>query len=155
MRKWVCAGTNVVLLAGVIGLLLKFVVLGQTTQMADGRQAIELTEGQRDLVLAEMRGFLAGVQTITRAVADEDMALVAKTARDLGMRTAQDMPGPLVGRLPVEFKQLGFSVHQDFDALALDADAMGEPKMALASLSQTLNKCVACHASYRITAVSQ
>jgi len=151
MRKWLCPGLVVVLLVVTTGLVLKFVVLGRTIELADGRQAVELTEPQRKLVLSEMRGFLAGVQKITNAATREDMAVVAETARGLGMETTRSLPGPLVGRLPVEFKQLGFSVHEDFDTIAMNAETMGDAKHTLRSLSETLNKCVACHAAYRIT----
>jgi hypothetical protein len=78
------------------------------------------------------------------------MELVAKAARSVGRTAAQAVPGSLMGKLPIEFKQLGHATHGSFDQLAMDAEQLGDPGHALEQLSGLLNNCVACHATYQI-----
>ena len=132
------------------GLLYKFILSGSTAEVADQRTAILLDEAERELVLGEMRQFLVATQQITAGIQAEDMELVAKSARSVGRAAAQGVPGTLMGKLPVEFKQLGFATHGGFDQLALDAEQLGDPAHALEQLGGLLNNCVACHAAYQI-----
>lgn len=140
----------VLLLLVIAAMAYKFIVAGSVQMGADGRAAIVLEPGERDFVLREMRSFVAGLQAITAALSRDDMKGVATAARGMGMAVAHDAPLAMVGKLPLEFKTLGFSVHRDFDAIAADADALGDPKHTLAQLSAVLQKCVACHASFQI-----
>lgn len=153
-KLW-CTGIAALLVAIIAGLVLKFLVLGQTAPAPDGRTAIILNGAERQLVLGEMRQFLAGVQTITGALAHEpvsraDLETIAKTARALGTSASRRTPPSLMAKLPLGFKRLGLSVHHDFDQIAQDAEDLGDPKHTLGQLSATLNKCVACHAAYQI-----
>lgn len=120
----------------------------------DPRQAIKLDPASRALVLVEMRQFLGGVQQMTEALARDDLKSVAKAARGVGMQAAHEVPDAVKAQLPKEFKQLGFGVHKDFDQLALDADTLGDGKYALKQLGAILQKCVSCHATYRLEAVA-
>ena len=129
-----------------------FLVTGKTVPAEDKRTAIVLEPAERSLVLAEMRGFLIAVQVITEAVTRNDAKAIAAAARPMGMAAAGGVPATLAAKLPLEFKQLGHGVHEDFDRLALDVDALGDVQHAHAQLSEMLKKCVACHALYRITA---
>ena len=129
-----------------------FLVTGKTVPADDRRSAIVLEPAERSLVLTEMRGFLIAVQAITEAVTRNDARAIAAAARPMGMAAAGGVPATLAAKLPLEFKQLGHSVHEDFDRLALDVDALGDVKHAHTQLSEMLKKCVACHALYRITA---
>ena len=116
----------------------------------DRRAALELSEPERAMILEEMRLFLVGVEKITGALAREDMAAVAAEARELGVKMTHEVPPALREKLPQGFRQLGFTVHREFDALALDAESMKDPRHSLQQLSATLQKCVSCHASYQI-----
>lgn len=141
----------IVLLLIVIGVAgYKVIVVGETEVAEDGRVAIVLKAGERRLVLEEMRTFLSGIQTITEALTKDDMQTVAKTAHALGRAASQGVPVQLMGKLPLEFKTLGFSVHGDFDQMALDAESLGDSKHTLSQLSATLQKCVACHVAYQL-----
>lgn len=120
----------------------------------DQRQEIQLEPAARSLVLEEMRQFLSGVQQMTEALSRDDLKTVAKAARGLGMQAAHEVPDAVKAQLPMGFKQLGFSVHKDFDQLALDADNLGDGKYAMKQLSITLKKCVACHTTYQINPVA-
>ena len=118
--------------------------------VADGRAVLALTPAERVLLLQEMHLFLDGVQKITGALGRQDMSAVAEAARGLGQKAAHGVPPGLRAKLPQEFRQLGFSVHSDFDQMALDADNLQDVSTSLNQLSATLQKCAACHATYQI-----
>ncbi len=128
----------------------KFIVSGETVVANDQRTAILLTEGERDLVLAEMRLFLESIQEITTGISNQDMQSVAQAAHRVGMSSSGEVPASLVGKLPLAFKKLGFGTHDKFDELALNAKEFGDPNQALEALAQLMNNCVACHATYRL-----
>ncbi len=128
----------------------KFIIQGSVVESEDGRMAIQLAAGERDLILDEMREFLATVQQITKGVAEEDMQLVAVSAKKVGMAAQQAVPATLVGKLPLAFKQLGFDTHKQFDQLALDAESLEDGSYSLEQLSHLMNNCVACHEAYRL-----
>ena len=139
-----------VLLIVVASMAYKFIVTGSTDRAEDGRTAIILEPSERALVLREMRGFVAGLQLIADALARDDMKAVAKAAHGMGLAVAHDAPITMLGKLPLEFKTLGFSVHREFDTMAADAESLGDSKHCLTQLSDALQKCVACHGSFQI-----
>lgn len=118
----------------------------------DGRIALELSPAERAMILEEMRLFLDGVQKLTGALGRQDMVAVGEAARGMGKRMAHEVPPALRAKLPAEFRQLGFSVHDEFDQMALDAESLKDVSYSLNQLSATLQKCVACHAAYQIPA---
>lgn len=128
----------------------KFIWSGQVVPASDGRTAILLSPGERDLVLGEMRTFLESTQAILAAAANDSMDGVVDAARKMGVAAQNEVPNSLVGKLPVAFKKLGFGTHQKFDQLALDAEAMEDPAHTLTQLAELMGNCVACHATYRI-----
>jgi hypothetical protein len=142
--------TVAVLAAVIAGLAYKFIVTGSTEKSADGRMAVLLAPAERDLVLAEMRGFVAGLQQVSAALARDDMQAVASAAKGLGMGMSHEVPPALIAKLPLEFKRLGFATHADFDQIAQDATDLGDPKHTLEQLGGTLGRCVACHSTYRL-----
>ena len=119
-------------------------------ESADERQALNLNQVERDLVLTEMRTFLSSVQTITEGLSKEDMSQVKKAARASGVLAQQEVPEALMKKLPLSFKKLGRDTHKKFDLLALDAEQLGDPQHTLQQLSELMNNCVACHNTYRI-----
>jgi len=146
-----CSVIIALLLLVIAGGVYKFIFQGSISGSADGRIAIHLDAGERDLVLAEMRGFLESVQKITMGIAANDMELVTEYARKSGMAATDGMPGTLMGKLPLGFKKLGPDTHKKFDQLALDAEEFGDGDHALSQLSALMQNCVACHAAYRFT----
>jgi hypothetical protein len=127
-----------------------FLIRGATVPASDGRTTVLLSPGERDLVLAEMRGFLAAVQKIAAAVPRDDVVAVTAAARRVGAAAQTGVPASLVGKLPVGFKALGFDTHERFDQLAMDAEQFGDTGVVLPSLATLMNNCVGCHAAYRI-----
>ncbi len=131
------------------GLGYTFLIKGDTVAASDGRRALLLEPGERDLVLAEMRQFLEAVQIIISAK-EEDMDKVVKAARKVGFAAQQGVPASLMKKLPLDFKQLGMGTHKAFDQLAIDAKDLGDKQQTIEQLGQLMNNCVACHKLYRI-----
>jgi len=144
--SWVAIGLWVVTLI----VAAVFFIRGQTAPSTDGRREIALAPAERDLVLAEMRTMLHSVHGIVTGVQQNDRQAVAKTARASGMAAAVDLSPQLMAKLPLEFKQLGVSVHKRFDQLAARAGAGASRDELLTTLSTQLSACVACHAGYRL-----
>jgi hypothetical protein len=144
----------VVLLAALGYMVYSFVLTGETEQTEDGRQALLLNEAEKDLLLTEMRSFLLAVQQISDGVTKEDLELVASSARAVGAAAQQSVPANLTAKLPLEFKRLGFDTHRQFDALALDAEQLGDSQHSLKQLSGLMNNCIACHSTYKIKVVA-
>jgi len=149
-----CWLSVVILAVLLLGTVYKFVIEGSIRTSTDNRLAIQLTAGEKDLVLAEMRAFLASVQQITHGVSNKDMQLIAASARMVGLAAQQGVPGSLMGKLPLEFKQLGRNTHEQFDLLALDAEQLEDAEHSLSQLGALMQNCVACHAAYRLEAVT-
>ena len=118
----------------------------------DTRTVIQLSPQHRSLVLTEMRQFLAGLQQLSEALSQDDMETAARVAHALGSPMTHDVPPDLKQALPEGFRKLGFSVHKDFDQIALDAESLADSKHTLSQLGVTLSKCVSCHNTYQIRA---
>ena len=151
----ICWIVVILLLLVTGGMAYKFIIQGSVEQGSDGRSAIQLSHGEKDMVLGEMRAFLQAVQSITVGLSSDGLGNFGRTARPVGMAAQQAVPGSLVGKLPLAFKKLGFDTHTRFDALALNAEQFGDPADTLKELSVLMENCVACHAAYRLDAVSQ
>lgn len=130
----------------------KFGFVGSVVQAPDGRQALQLTTAERNMVLGEMRDFLVATQNILSATNHEDMAAAAAAAKKVGMAAQTAVPPALIGKLPMAFKKLGFGTHSAFDQLALDAEQLGDPQQTREQLAELMNNCVACHVSYSLVA---
>jgi len=127
-----------------------FVIRGSVAPASDGRTAILLAPGERDLVLAEMRAFLASTQTILVSATNGDLGAAATAARQVGAKAQQGVPASLMGKLPIGFKTLGLDTHRRFDQLALNAEELGDPGQTLQELGELMANCVGCHAAFRI-----
>ena len=135
-----------------IAVIAWFFVRGNTAEGTDSRTAIVLQPSERDLVLSEMRGLLSAVQGILEGASQGDMNRIAHSSRSAGMAAAADVNPLLMAKLPLAFKTLGVSVHRDMDEIAQAAEG-GKPAPELLKMaSNTLAKCVACHASWQINA---
>ncbi len=143
-----CWTVLLLLLLAIGGAVYKFGFVGSVQPASDGRMALQLTAGERNLVLAEMRDFLVATQNILMATNNGDMATAVSAARKVGMAARAAVPASLVAKLPMEFKQLGFGTHSKFDQLALDAEQLGDPAHTREQLATLMRNCLACHASY-------
>ena len=129
---------------------LLLISISATAGEIDTRRSLPMNEMQRDRILTEMRALLAGTQGILSALTREDMASVADHARPLGTGMPHKGEDHMKAILPQGFMQMGMSLHRDFDQIAADAESLKDPKHTLKQLSNSMGKCVACHASYQI-----
>lgn len=143
---WASLGLWLVTVAAAVVLFVR----GQTAPSTDTRRAILLAPAERDLVLAEMRGMLNAVQGVVQGVRARDTKQVAAAARASGMAAAVDVNPALMAKLPLDFKDLGLSVHKGFDELAAAADKGASGDELLERLGKQLAACTGCHASYRL-----
>lgn len=127
-----------------------FFIRGNTSAGTDGRTAVVLQLGERNLVLTEMRGLLAATQQILEGANQGDMQRISKAARAAGMAGAADVNPSLMAKLPIGFKQLGMSVHHEMDDIAKAAETGKSPAEILQMASSTLSKCVACHTMWQL-----
>ena len=124
---------------------------GWTTAGEDGRTEIVLAPGERNQVLAEMRELLKAVHAIVSGAADQNLKEAEGAARSAGMTAAADAGPAIMLKLPLAFKQMGMSVHRDFDGLA-DGIARGETSVqTLGRLSSITSRCTTCHDLYRLS----
>jgi len=144
---WIAIGTLAILLtAGAM----KVVVLGNTAKADDGRTAVLLNSAERQAVLGEMRLLLETTQSVMEALANDDMAAIEAASRPIGSAAIATVDFKLKAKLPLEFKELGFGTHYAFDDIA-DMASSGQPAKAIQlKLAQTMNNCIACHASYQL-----
>ena len=146
----VCGIVATVLAVVLAVVVYMFVWRGSVSEADDGRTAILLSSGERNLVLSEMRGFLESVQEIVEAAPRGDMESVAEAATRVGRVNLDDLPASLLRKLPAEVKQLGLDTHLKFYKLARDVKGGLTADKVLPRLSGLMTNCVGCHAGYRI-----
>ena len=116
----------------------------------DQRSIVQLDAAGRNFVLTEMRQYVKVLQQIAGGLAREDMKRVAASARSMGRQVMRQAPAGMMQSMPAGFRQLGMSVHMDFEQIALDAESLGDVQHTLGQLEQVLGKCVGCHEGFRI-----
>ena len=115
----------------------------------DNRQVVPLTEAERAIVAAEMRQMLASVQGVADGLARGDMQAVVEAASKSGMAMMQEVPAQIRMKFPEPFSQMGMASHKVFDQIARDTKTIKDPAPVLKQLSEAMQNCVACHATYR------
>ncbi|WP_038247265.1 cytochrome c [Ghiorsea bivora] len=156
MSKKVLWFVIVLLLAVIVGFAAKFMVLGSTQEgtAEDSRTVVVLNSVERAAVLSEMRALLEATQLVVEGLTERDMKQVAEAASAVGMQATSTMDVRLMAKLPLNFKRLGMSTHKAFDEIAALAQT-GDASKVQRKLAETMNNCVACHASFQIPSVFQ
>jgi len=144
---WIISG---LLCTIIVGFGVKFIILGSTAQAPDGRTQILLTTDERAQVLGEMRQLLASTQSIVEALAEHDFKNISAASSQVGMQATTTMDITLKAKLPMDFKQMGFAVHQAFDDINQMAKEQKSTQEIQRKLADTMNQCVACHASFQL-----
>lgn len=88
-----CWTLLILLVLAVAGVAYKVIVVGKVELAEDGRQALKLTPGERNLVLGEMRDFLVAVQGIIEATNREDMGPLPLPRAGWAWRPRRRYPG--------------------------------------------------------------
>lgn len=144
-----CWSVSTLLLLIILAAGFVFVKGGNTRLHEDGRSAVLLSSAERIKVLGEMRIFLETVQTITEAIAANDMEAISSSATKVGMSLVRTEDPAFMAKLPVEMKKIGFATHQAFDDIALKASVTENPMELVADLGELMLNCTTCHSSYR------
>lgn len=114
----------------------------------DNRIAINVSQAEKNQVLAEMREFLHGFHAINIAMARQDMKALGTIARPMGGMLDRT-PKALKERLPEEYTQLAIAMNEAFQNLARDAESNGDMRKAHENLAEVVTYCSGCHDSYR------
>lgn len=132
--------------------LVWFFVRSLAVADTDGRAAIMLQPAERQRMLSEMRGLQAATQGIVEGASRSDRARIMAAARAGGMSSMSSADPALMAKLPLEYKALNMDVHHELDAIAKAAEDGGSTAQLLQMTSDTMEKCVACHAAWRFDA---
>ena len=132
------------LLAALAFMIKMFIFSGNTIPSKDDRTAILVTSDERIMILGEMRKFLETIQEITEATAEGDLEAVAELATEMGAESPEMSPS-LIGKLPIEFKTLGFATHDLFTDLGKTAQG-GDALAVQKELGDLMLNCTSCHA---------
>lgn len=139
-----------------VGMLSWFFITGITIPGDDGRTAIQLKPAERTFILKEMRQLLQAVHGVVTGLSDPDASQgrtqAAAAARSGGMEMAADANPALMLKLPLPFKQVGLSVHRDFDKLVEAITDGATSQQVLHRLSSITSRCTACHEMFQLTA---
>ncbi len=137
-----------------IMLIYFFVFKGKVAATADnGRVVIELTQGNADFALDEMRAFLVSVQQINEGILNKNIEQIEKAAKKSGGLVIDHAPKGMMASLPIGFKKLGFATHDLFDEIADSIPVNKNFSQTHSQLGKLLNNCVTCHKAYRIQVV--
>ncbi len=116
----------------------------------DRRAPIGVDAAQQAMILEEMRDYVVALQKISGGLATENFESVAEAAASMGRGRMTGERRQMAMALPEHFRMMGMSVHDDFDAIARDAEALGDVSHTLEQLSMALAKCAGCHAGFRL-----
>lgn len=118
--------------------------------MVDDRESAGIPEQMKARQKAKMRINLETVQGIIDAIAAGDFDQASKTATEhLTMNKSKEMQMKKICKgVNPDFKAMGKSFHASGAHLA-EVLKQGDTKKSLMALSNTMNYCISCHASYR------
>lgn len=152
MEKIKLAQAALFIWAVTIAVFIWFFARGNTSAGVDHRTVIVLRPEERELVLSEMRGLLAATQGILEGASQNDMPRIITAAHAAGMVGMADVNMARMSKLPPEFKAVGMGIHYDMDNIAKAATEGKTAAELLKMTSDTVTKCVACHAVWQIKA---
>lgn len=125
-------------------------IAAQAGTDADTRHAIVTRPNERTRILANMRKYLVGLQKMSEALARDDMKTASEAARSMGSINLYEVKLMFPNKSAIDFRELAFDVHRDFDTIAKDAEEKKDGKMMLAQLAAVMKKCAHCHDTYRL-----
>jgi hypothetical protein len=123
-----------------------------TDYAVNQRQPIQVTAIEHAHLLTEMNAFMRAIHDINTALAAKDLELVARIATQLGPKKGgHDAVGKAVhDKLPSDWFALAKPTHQNFLAIAKEANNPFSVEAVLGAVAKTTAQCVSCHATYRL-----
>ncbi len=134
----------------ILGGAYKFIIKGSTIEGTDGRVVILLDAKERNYILKEMRGLLGHMQQLITAISNDDMDKVIKISTTLVEDSGGKTPTRIIAKMPLAFKQLSLSIHNDFKTLQENSIKNRDGKEALAQVSKIMTNCIACHSAHSL-----
>ena len=122
-------------------------ILENATMGAYKRVSLKLNPMQKEHQLLNMRDHLDAVQNIVALLSEEKYDEASKIAYTrLGSTTEMKLMCASFG--DADFEKLGLAFHKSADAMS-EVFKSGDKNKSLKALSNTMNYCVQCHATYR------
>lgn len=117
------------------------------------REAVLLSDVEREWLLGQMRGQLASVQSIVLAISKNNNSKAAAIAYESGMAKtkAADQPASIKDKVPAKWKSYAGSMYKSFDDLSLSLSRGENTLVTLERLADLMSTCTTCHESFRIT----
>ncbi|MEO5658174.1 MAG: hypothetical protein ABIQ90_00045 [Polaromonas sp.] len=122
----------------------------QANPEVDNRRTIVTRPNERTRILSNMRKYLVGLQATIEALARDDMQAASAAARMMGSVNLYDIKLMFPNKASIEFHELAFQVHRDFDNIAKDAETKKDAKLMLTQMGTVMKKCTYCHETYRL-----
>jgi hypothetical protein len=119
------------------------------TPVTDARETIVLPGFERDRILASMRRFLKGTQTIVEGLALDDMNMVSRGARSTNPQPLSAASLKAREKCPEGCIALCEEMHEGFESIAVEAQTGKNKQVILEKLKGTLQLCTSCHDIYR------
>ena len=119
------------------------------------RKAVQVSALEHAHLMTEMNDFMRAIHGIHTALASKDLETVAAIAGKLGPKHgSHDAVGKAVHeKLPQEWFALAKPTHQNFLAIATEAQKRSSVESILAAVSKTTAQCVSCHSTFRLSVV--
>ena len=133
-----------------IAIIAIMMIKGSTIESPDERVALSLTQPDRDFVAKEMRSFVMTMMTLTKLISENKLEEIPAAARKNGQAEVELVPPHIMVQLPMDFKKIGFQLHDKFDALAEMAEAGKSKDELLGAVADLYVNCVSCHSTYRV-----
>lgn len=116
-------------------------------QVDDARVSLKLNPMQKQHQLMNMRSHLEAVQKIITLLSDDRYDEASVIAHDkLGSTTQMKLMCSSIGTK--EFQMLGLKFHESADKMS-EVFKLKNKQNSLIALSNTMNYCVQCHATYK------
>lgn len=122
---------------------------------SDKRLAIAMRPGDQQALKAQMRQHLETLQTVLSALAGSDWPRLADAATNFGPGRAAPGAHSFRDALPQSWFAFARPMHQAFNGIATEATTNQRQEVIVQKLAEATQQCTACHATYRITTLTE
>jgi cytochrome c556 len=119
----------------------------------DRRITIVPSPEARARVLADMRQYLSGLQSMFESLSRQDLAGAARTARALEAIRIDDVALVSPSPFETEFRELAVKVRRDFGRIADDAERRRDLKDTMGRIGIAMQTCLACHQTFQLNEI--
>ena len=116
----------------------------------DTRATVKYPKDLHNLVLSEMRDYLAVISEIQAGLSENNPEKVFKAANRQGQKAIDETPARLLKLSPLACKQMGIQGHLLFQEIADSAKLNFNRTTTLKQLNKLTTNCVVCHQLYKL-----